>query len=56
MCGFPVTLIMTLKVKQTMLFLNIKVDFNKNEMESRMENHKNAFRATNLVLQFEKES
>ena len=40
-----------LKSKTPCIFLNTNINFNKNEMESKMENPTHSFRETNLVLQ-----
>ena len=40
-----------LKSKSPCTFLNKNTEFNKNEMESTMENPTDSFRETNLVLQ-----
>ena len=53
--GFPIILIlkgiMPFKVKKSMLFIEKKKIFNKNETESKMENPAHTFRETNLELQ-----
>ena len=40
-----------LKSKSPCILLNKNINFNKNEMESKMENPTHSFRETNLVLQ-----
>ena len=58
MCAFSITLILKgiMKLKSPYILLNKNVNFNKNEMESKMGNPTHSFREANLVLQHIKES
>ena len=55
-CGFSIAFIlkgiMTFKLKESMLFVQQKVKFNKNEAKSKTENSTPNFGKTNLVFQF----
>ena len=55
MCDFSIILswkeLWRFKVKESMLFVERKYNFNKNEKKSLMENPTNAFREASLVLQ-----
>ena len=50
MCGFSIILILK-GVMSSRILLNKNINFNKNEMKSKMENPTHRFRETNLVVQ-----
>ena len=52
-CGFSITLVLKgiMTFLSPCIMLNKNINFNKNEMESKMENPTHNFREANLVLQ-----
>ena len=59
-CGFSIIIIFfernydVLKSKTPCILLNKNINFNKNETESKMENHTHSFREMNLVFQLQR--